>query len=428
MRKTGLLLILAALVFPVASLSAYDQIWGGRLNLNLELPEFYGTSAAITMENNAGFWYRGSWGSKANLEVDAGLGFDYDFIFGITNDMNFSWHGFGYSYFPVFDSLKFYGRSGLFGYSAGRQVFADPAGLILGAPADGIDASMELGGHVFGAGLAYTGLTFRQSSEYYVNSLDLGDEVLSQGRMIEYLSWDFPAAAEWLNLSAFFLAAQDLTGSDEEFSPMYLEIMMRGFLGQSFLYDLSLVGQYGTGDFTTLAGIGRLGFSWLPGSSSRLGMDLMSSTGDTWTDRNEYLLSNTAASTELNQYIPLSIVSTQGYVIEFEVGNLTSLGLFYARKPRDNHSWEIRTTTFLRTAEGPVSTGLVSSSSSSGNFLGQEALFSWFWRPRSDFGWDLKLGMMYVGDNIQLDTYLQDFYLDTVPLMFRMGFDWSWSF
>ena len=428
MKRRFFAILILAFLIPAASLSAYDQIWGARLDMNMELPEFYGSTIALTTENAAKIWYRGSWGPLANIELDGGLGFDYDFMFGLTNEIEFSWHGFGYSHYPELDKLAYYGRTGNFGYKAGRQIIEDPAALIVSAPFDGADFNVDIGRHILKAGFGYTGLTFRQSSQYFITATDLSDDVLSTGRMIEYASWELPAATEWLNASAYFLASQDLSGEEDALNPLYLEMMIRGFIGSSFLYNLSMVGQYGSFDGgSVLAGIGRLSFSWLPGNSSRLGVDLLVSSGDSWADRNQYLL-DTPPGTKLNQYNPLSIVSTQGYVIEFEVGNLTSLGIFYAKKPRDTYSWELRTTTFLRTSEGPVSSTLVPSTSADGHFLGQEALLSWFWRPRSDFGWDLKLGLLYAGNPIQLDTLLQENYLDTVPVLFRLGFDWSWSF
>ncbi|RKX97001.1 MAG: hypothetical protein DRZ90_07660 [Spirochaetes bacterium] len=427
------LLILFILLIPSSALSAYDQIWGINLDLNLELPEVAGSAFGASTENTAGAWYRGRWSPAANMEIDGGVAFDGVALAGVTNELKFSYHGFFYSVYPELDKLNFYGNSGMFGYKAGRQLSGDPAGLIFDAPMDGIDFSVDIGEHVFTAGAGFTGLAFKLSSEYYMTQADAKrDSVLSSPRIMEYLVWDVPAATSWLNTSVYFLAMQDLTSSEDQdaygssrFNAMYLELYARGFLGKNFLYDLSLVGQQGKygGDTTVLAGIGRLGFSWLPGAHSRLGVDIIGSTGDNWSSRSDYLLGSTSES-ELSQYLPLSIVSTQGFVVEFELGNLTSLGAFFAQRPSDTFSWELRTTTFMRSAIGPVSTGLVPSSSTAGHFLGQEGLVSFFWRPKSDFGWDFKLGVMYPGDPITLDTEVAAYF----PVLYRLGFDWSWSF
>ncbi len=432
MKKIPVALILLILLIPVLSLSAYDQIWGARLDLNLELPEIAGSSFGINTENAAALWYRGRWSPAANMEVDGGVAFDGDVLFGLTNNLKFSFHGFYYSVYPELDKLNFYGNTGMFGYKAGRQLTGDPAGLILDAPFDGIDFSVDIGKHIFTVGAGYTGLTFRESAEYFMTETDVKrDSILAAPRMMEYLAWDMPAVASWLYPSVYFLAVQDLTSTEDQaaygnqrFNSMYLELFSRGFLGQSFIYDLSLVGQYGKYDSATvLGGIGRFGISWLPGTHSRLGIDLLGSTGDEWANRDNYLLGTTTGN-ELSQYLPVSIVSTQGFVIEFELGNLASLGAFYASRPSDTFSWELRTTTFLRTAIGPVSTAMVPSSSTEGHFMGQEGLISFFWRPKSDFGWDFKVGVLYPGDSIVLDSEIAAYF----PVLYRLGFDWSWSF
>ncbi|MCK5249089.1 MAG: hypothetical protein KAJ98_03940, partial [Spirochaetaceae bacterium] len=253
MKKIPVALILLILLIPVLSLSAYDQIWGARLDLNLELPEIAGSSFGINTENAAAVWHRGRWSPAANMEVDGGVAFDGDVLFGLTNNLKFSFHGFYYSVYPELDKLNFYGNTGMFGYKAGRQLTGDPAGLILDAPFDGIDFNIDIGKHIFTIGAGYTGLTFRESAEYFMTEIDVKrDSILAAPRMMEYLAWDMPAVASWLYPSVYFLAVQDLTSTEDQaaygnqrFNSMYLELFSRGFLGQSFLYDLSLVGQYG---------------------------------------------------------------------------------------------------------------------------------------------------------------------------------------
>ncbi|MCK5737455.1 MAG: hypothetical protein KAH21_13305, partial [Spirochaetaceae bacterium] len=421
------------LMVPSLALSAYDQIWGARLDLNLELPEVIGSSIGLNSENTAILWYQGRWTPAANIELSGGVQFDAYPLFGLTNDIQFSYHGFYYTVYPNLDKLNFYGNTGMFGYKAGRQLTGDPAGLILDAPFDGIDFSVDIGKHVFTLGAGYTGLTIRESAEYFMTLTDVKrDSMLAAPRIMESLAWDMPAAASWLNLSLYFLAVQDLTSPEEQqsygsgrFNSSYLELYARGFLGESFLYDLSLVGQYGTYKHTTestvLGGIGRLGLSWLTSENSRLGLDVIASTGDDW-GRNGYLLGSTT-KTELSQYLSTSIVSTQGFVLELELGNLTSFALFYAQRPSKTFSWEMKTTTLLRTAIGPVSTGLVPESST-GHFIGQEGLVSFTWRPKSDFGWDFNIGVLYPGEAIVLDSEISSYF----PVLYRLGFDWSWSF
>ena len=432
-QKSRLFLSLIVLLLPFSTLAAYDQIWGARLNLNMELPVVVESTFGVSTEDSAGFWYRGSWSPAAKMEIDGGVEFDGVALVGLTNDFQVSFQGFYYTVYPELDRLNFYGNAGMFGYKAGRQLTGDPAGLILYAPMDGVDFSIDIGKHIFTLGAGYTGLTFKYSSEYFVTLADVKrDKVLASSKMMEYLSWEVPAAASWLKTTVYFLASQDFTSPEDQasagskrFNPMYLELDTRGFLGQHFLYNLSLVGQYGMygNDTTVMAGLGQFGFSWLPGPHSRLGIDLIGSTGDTWGERSDYLLGS-PSSTELSQYIPLSIVSTRGFVVEFELGNMASLGLFFNQRPSETFSWEFRTTTFLRTAIGPVSTRFVPGTATEGHFLGQEGLFTFNWRPKSDFGWDLKAGVLYPGDPITLNTEIEPYF----PVLYRLGFDFSWSF
>lgn len=427
-RITSLILLL---LLPLVSLAAYDQMWGGNVDLNLELPTVIGSTFGFQSKDTAGLWYNGSWSPEANIEIDAGVGFDFTVLFGLTTGVDISYHGFYYDIYPELDKLNFNGNDGIFGYKAGRQLTGDPAQLILDVPFDGVDFGIDIGKHLFTVGVGYSGLTFRRSAEYFMTETDLKrDSVFSTPRMMEYLAWDMPGATSWLNPSVYFLAVQDLTSAEDQsdydnkrFNTMYLELFSRGFIGEAFIYDLSLVGQYGTyGDASVLGGIARLGFSWLPGTHSRFGVDLIGSSGDNW-DRGSYLLGDTTES-RLSQFLPVSNVSTQGFVVEFELGNLASLGAFYGSRPSKTFSWEFRTTTFLRTAIGPVSAHMVSDTSSTSYFMGQEGLFSFTWRTKSDFGWDLKVGVLYPGDPLVLDSEIEPYF----PVLYRLGFDWSWSF
>ena len=435
MKKQLVLFTVLALLISVGSVSAYDQMWGMRTTLGVDFPEIHASSAGLNTFASVGGWYNGSWSQAANIEIDGGAGLDGSFDFGVDTSQKFSFHGYSYTVYPILDKLNFYGSTGIYAYRAGRQIAADPAGLIIDAPFDGADVTFNFGRSYLSAGVGFTGAVFSDSAEYFLTDSDTGrDSIVAVPRVMEYVEWGMPALTEEINISAFILALQDLTSDDdlaengnEKFHPVYLELMADGFISESFLYEAALVGLYGAyGDATVLAGLGRLGLSWLPGNANRFGIEVTAATGDDW-DRGGYVLGSTTESS-LSQYLPVSVVSSRGYVIEFEPGNLTSVALFYARRPRDTFSWEVRTTTFLRNVEGPVSSGLVSETSGSGAFLGQEALVSWFWRPKSDFGWDLKFGVVYAGDPIEMDTELQEFWFDKAPILFRLGFDWSWSF
>jgi hypothetical protein len=171
-----------------------------------------------------------------------------------------------------------------------------------------------------------------------------------------------------------------------------------------------------------MAGMAQLGMSWLPGTKSRLGVDLLAATGDEFS-RSGYLLGNETEDS-LSQYLPVNSVSTQGYVVEFELGNLIALGAFYALRPSETFSWELRATTIMRSAIGYMSTGLVQDNGSDSHFVGQEGLMSFLWRPSSTFGWDLKVGVLYPGEPIVIDSEIDQYF----PVLYRLGFDFFWKF
>jgi len=440
MKNKILIILLIILIFPMVQLGAYEDDWGVRLDLNLDFPEVWGSVFGITTDDTLKFDYRGRWSDAAKIEFNGGLGFDGTFMLGVDTDFSFSYNGLHYKLYPILDKMNFYGNTGMFGYSGGRQLISDPAGLILRVPFDAVSGSIDIGKHIFRAGAGYTGLQFGQSTEYFLTRTDASRSyssafTLAVPRLMEFASWEMPALTSWMNISAFFLALQDLTSPEDQadsessrFNAMYLELKVNGLLGSNFMYSAAGIGQFGKyGSLPVAAAAGRLGLSWLPGTRTQLGVDVISTTGDTWNNREEYLLGKTGSSAEkLNQYIPVSTVSTQGYVVEFEIGNLTSVSAFFNNRPGKNFSWEIRATTFIRNSTGPVASLYVNDKTVDNAFLGEEGLLTFNWRPKSDFGWSWKMGVMYPGEaiNLNLMEEIEKFF----PVLYRMGFDFSWSF
>jgi len=434
MKNKILIILLIILIIPMVQLGAYEDNWGVRLDLNLDFPEVWGSQFGISTDDKAKFFYRGRWSDAAKIEIDGGVEFNGTFLMGVDSDFNFSYNGLHYRVYPILDKINFYGNYEKFGYKGGRQFVADPAGLILNVPFDAVSGSFDIGRHIFRVGAGYTGLQFGQSTEYYMTRTDAirsWDFALAAPRLMEYVSWEMPALTSWMNISAFFLALQDFTSTEDQaenknkrFNASYIELKLNGFLGSHFIYNLAGVGQFGSyGGTSVTAATGKLGISWLPGTKSQFGVNVISSTGDTWDNREGYLLGGTTGN-KLNQYIPVSTVSTQGYVVEFDLGNLTSLSVFYNNRPSKTFSWELRGTAFLRNSDGPVSSLFVNDKNADETFLGAEGLLGFYWRPKSDFGWDWKIGVMYPGEPIVLDSFVQQFF----PVLYKMGFDFSWSF
>lgn len=435
-NKSLLLTFCLILFFQIQTIQAYDYMFGSRIDLNAEGLELRASHFTASTSDTVNFWYRGSWNPDYKIEFDFNLLFDGDFQFGIVDisTLDLGFLGFDYHLYPELNLLNFTGNLGEFQYKVGRQLIKDPGALIVGYNADAIDLSIKKNIHQFTLGVGYTGVVFNDASQFIMTNTDLSwNEILAPPRLFQYGEWSTSGLFRALDISAMVFLQEDLTPEDKlssgeaRFHSQYLELMIRGFLGSSFLYDLALVGQSGQyGDVSTLAGVGKLGIAFLPGNNrSRIGIEVTAATGDDWGRSHYYLGDIEAEKEQLNQYIPVSSVSTQGYVEKFELGNLMTLGAFYSQKSRsDKFSFELRTTSFIRVKDGPVSSTLVIDTGSSDPFLGQEGLIKLFFRPLSDFGMSTQLGVLYVGDPIEIDDNIEEY----LPVLFRLGLDFSFSF
>lgn len=441
MRKKGLLIYIFVLsLFPVGSIAAYDGILGVKLDaFSFKLPSILGTTFTLNQTNKLNLWYKGMWSNAAKIEVDGGVAFDMDWNFSLKDESQFIFSDAQYSLSPILNKFNFHGNSGVFGYKIGRYMAKDPGTLILNSPMDGAEFSIDTGAHIFKVGVGYTGLLFNQSTAYSLTGSDIKRSpettLLATPRLIEYASWSMPTASIWFNPEIYFLAVQDLTSDPDletydtrRFHAMYLEMRTRGFLGESFIYDMAVSGQLGYyGASTILAGAGKLSFSWLPTTRIQLGVEGTAATGDEW-DRLGYQLTgatgtNETSGTQLTQYLPVSTVSSRGYVVSFDLGNMISLAAFFKHSISRGFNWEFRATTLLRPAEGPVSSSLVANASQ-GNFIGQEFLAALSGYPSPTFRWRMKIGVLLPGDTIELDSSIKQ-YLPVIP---RIGFDFTFNF
>ncbi|MDA3809479.1 MAG: hypothetical protein PF518_04015 [Spirochaetaceae bacterium] len=434
-NKTFLIICIGMLIL-IQNLQAYDHMWGARLDIGVQGLELRGTHFIASTNDSMNFSYKGTWNPSINIETDFNLLFNGNFLIGITDlsTLEFGYLGFSYNLFPELNLLNLNGNIGSFSYKAGRQLINDPGSLIVRYNADALKVSYQTGINNFSVGVGFTGLVFNTASKFDMTKTDLiwGD-FIAPPRLFQYAQWSTSGLSSAMDISAMFLAQEDLTPIDRLatgaslFHSQYLEIMFKGFLGSPFLYYLTFVGQTGQyGNASILAGIGQLSLFYLPRNGrSRIGFDIHAATGDGW-DRGNYFLGNVGPGVDsLNQYLPMSKVSTQGYVEKFELGNLISLAALYSIKSKsERFSAEFSTTTFLRVKDGPVSSTLVIDSGSSDMFLGQEGLVNLSFRPLQDFGYSFKLGVLYLGDPIEIDSNLEEY----LPILFRLGLDFSISF
>ena len=428
----GIFVFLALLTSPLAS---FDFMWGGEVNLNGEAPELQGTVLAATTTDSLNLWFDGSWNDLIKLRVDASGVFEADFRYGVAIDtQELGYFGNETVFYPSLKEFNLFGEYDRFYYRAGRQVLRDPGMLVVSHPGDGLLFGSRLGPTSLDVQAVYTGYVHENASNLSLSVNDLsGDHEgsFTSPRMIEKLTWTYPGFYKQ-NLSLSFIAQQDLHQSgdmvegSEEMHSQYLQLVLKGFLIPSLAYRLSAVGQAGTyGDADIRAGLGRMEITFLPPKSkSALGADVIYSTGDSW-DRVDYYASGLVEDkSTLNQYVPISSVSGQGYVEVFELGNLTSLSVFYIHSRRDAFSAEIRGTTFLRTTSGPVSSTLVLNDGKEDSFIGQEGLLSLLFQPAADLRLGFRTGVLYMGEIITITEELDQY----LPVLARLGVDLSLSF
>jgi len=415
-------------------LAAYDHIFGARLDLNAEAPEMQGTVFAVTTTDSFSLWYEGSWNDMFNIEADAAVVYEADYRLGIAFDtLDIGYLGSEAVWYPDVRALNVFGQAGRFYYRAGRQTFQDPGLLVISNPSDGILFGAQLAGMTLDFQGGYTGLVNYNATSVTMTVNDLVSDTWGSPRLLEKVSWSWPGILRQMSLSASLIAQQELRDTadmlegSEKLNSQYLEVMADGFLLAPLAYRLTAVGQTGSygDDISLLAGIGRMELTFLPRrSNAAMGIDLIYSTGDSW-DRGDYYASSIAEGKDkLNQYMPISTVSSLGFVEVFELGNITTLGAFFSINPSDKFSAELRGTTFLRTSAGPVSSSLVIDDGNDEMFIGQEGLLSFFFRPVSDVGFSIKTGVLYRGDIVTIPEELEPYF----PVLMRVGFDLSLSF
>ena len=414
-------------------LTAFDYIWGGRLNLNAEAPDMQGTVFSATTADSVNFFLKGSWNELLNIQVDTSLIFEGDYRYGVDLDLELGYFGKSTILYPAIRELNLYGRLDDYYYRAGRQFLRDPGMLIVSHPVDGILIGSRIGSGSLDFQAGYTGLVNENASNLNLSVNDLagshtGD--FTAPRLIEKVTWALPGFYQQ-NLTLSLLAQQDLHQSGdllddtEKMNSQYLEAVLKGFLLPALSYSLTAVGETGSyGDASIMAAVGRGEATFYPGRNSALGVDIIYSTGDSW-DRVDYYASGAAADfDEMKQYVPISSVSGQGYVEVFELGNITTLGVFGSFSPSPSLRTELRATTILRTTPGPVSSTLVLNDGNDDSFIGQEGLLSIIMKPASDLSIGFRTGVLYLGDTITINEELEKYF----PVLFRVGLDLSLSF
>ncbi len=436
MKTIKLISIIIVLTIPVGSIAA-SHMWGVDVNLlSLKFPSFSSLTTTMDQSSKVTFWFNGMLSDTLKFEIDGGGGFDLGWNFTFDGDGRYSSATQDFSVYPILNKAYIHRKGTLLEYEIGRYMVSDPGNLILNTPLDGIEFTIKPGSQAFKAGVGYTGFLFNHSTSISMTANDLkrleDKKALAAQRFIEYLSWTMPSTL-WLQPELFFLAMQDVAADDdlsrsesERYHSMYLEFRSRGFLGQYFIYELALAGQLGFyGPATTvLAGSGKAKVSWLPNPKIQVGIEAILSTGDD-SGRKSYEFAgvNEDTGTMLYQYLPVSSVSSRGYVLDFGLGNVISAAAYFKHSLSKGFNWELRTTTFLRPVEGGVVSTAMVNRDAEGSFIAQEALIGLSGNPNANFRWSVKVGALFYGDLIDLHSVFKQ----VLPVIPRVGFDLNFS-
>jgi hypothetical protein len=426
-------LISLFLILPVF-LSAYEHTGGARIDLGVKAPDINGTMAEATTTDSFSLWYKGSVNDLVNFNLEGALAYKGTAGFAVNLSQEFSYLGLDGDFYPNIKAANVYGSYENIYYRAGRQRMRDASGLVFAHQADGASGGILLGPGTLRAKLGYTGLVHYLASTVAMTRSDLTQRdgsSLGSPRLIEELGYSFPELlGSKMSMDVSFLAQQDLlddsdvSAGSEKLNTIYSQLRLDGYLLPFLAYEGGFI--YQMGNYGSVASNGtatELKLFFLPGySSSLVSLSGLVSSGETWDNRSDYY--GQGASGDQNQFMPISSGAGKGYVVNLTPGNLTSLELLINLSSSKKFATEISTTTLMRTVDGPVSSSLVVDNGVDDLFIGQEALLSFLFRPTSDFGGSFKMGALYPGECITINELLEDY----LPVLFRVGFDLSFSF
>ena len=370
---------LLILLLPVVAF-AVDTEWGGALQSfseysNVEVRE-------LTFGNSLTLWTDLEWSRAARLGINGGVAQQFD-------KGNFF-------FYPELYFLAFHGRSGSWGYRAGRFTMSDLNNRLMYALVDGLEGVWESDRFRVALGAGFTGLAFTRTSRVIMTAADQinyddPDSVFASPRTAQYVeaSWFGLPGDSRLTLALLF--QQDMRDAQATYDAygsagglvdtQYLKLDARGRFTPRFFYEAVVIGETGLYNvpaddvsIPVLAGAGALRLNYLfPGDlKPSLGVEFLYSSGDPWSARASWEVPDTSTSPEaLNQYWTFT-TRTAGYVYASRIGNLVYGQVFASFKPADTLQIVLDSFTFFRAENGPVNE--VPVTSADGSDRGRQAV------------------------------------------------------
>jgi len=324
-------------------------------------------------------------------------------------------------------------------YSIGRIRLMDNTGRVLDSVADGISFLFDNRVMPVRLGVGYTGYVFNLTSEVAMSPADEFDSqnkaLLAPPRFIQYLEIRYSNLPGGTTLRAAVVAQEDFRSDDflienvpgtGRLHTQYAQVGLDGRLSPDLFYVLSGVlqtGQYRIpepgGSSRYLAGMVSASLDWYiePAWKTVFSMEFLYSSGDNWEDRPEWEGNNPGDTDILHRFIPVSN-STKGCIYSPLIGNLIYCDLHLSVKPVRTLQIVLSGISFFRAVNGPISEADLGEENGDALYLGEELDLDFYWRPYSDLGLSLCMGIFLPNRHLMVD--------DTVK--FRCGGYLSFSF
>jgi hypothetical protein len=343
-------------------------------------------------------------------------------------------------------------------FTAGRALFSEFTGLVLGHKADGIQLGLDYQGWSVSLAAAYTGLVSKGASTIELSRTDVTDVadtgvIFAPPRLVETLAVDVRFLSGQ-RVSFSCLLQQDLRGTFLDLTlpagpgivtagstiydptrggpvnSQYFGLGTSGSLSASLYYDAyAYLGILEDLLFTGGSYQGFTSVAALAGASARyyfrsplysvLGGRVLFASGDSGA------ISVYEGATQLfSDFLPISR-PTLSYVFSPQLSNIVLVEASYSLKPFSSLASEaarnlevrLQADAYLRPTPGAISEPGISASDSS-LYLGTEADLAVLFRPFSDVGLSLWGGLFIPGSAFGASTALQ----------YKAGFDVSLSF
>jgi len=269
---------------------------------------------------------------------------------------------------------------------AGRIYYSDPIGFIAGGLFDGVQFSHNSSAGIFGVGVWYTGLLYKETAnitmtdndaKIYSAKFDFGDFVntyFAPDRLLASFDWEHPSIAELFSLKAAVTGQFDLSGADVTLHTQYLTLKA-SLPVKSLLFELGgslelLQTVLADDNKFTMAFAGDFGVFWtLPLSfHSRLSL-----TGH---------IAGGRVDDFIGAFVPVS-TKVYGSVFQPKLSALSIFTLNYTARLGQTIGASLSASCFIRNDLGTHVSYPVSANSE-GYFLGTEFFARIVWSPVSD--------------------------------------------